>query len=93
MPSRLLPLALLLSVPAHAELTKGFQLVASHHSDPTASRRTDCSSDFAGPGFYVQWRSIELEGALGARRTLCGSVRDTTPGGFAALRWRPRLKR
>lgn len=91
--TRLLPLAFLLALPVQAEVRGGFQLVASHHSDPTASRRTDCSSDFVGPGAYLQWKGLELEGALGARRTLCGSVRETTPGGYASMKWRPKLRR
>lgn len=68
-------------------------VVIAHMSDPTASQRTDCSSDFAGAGISAQWRTLEIEAALGARRTLCGVVRDTTTGGYAALKWRPRIKR
>ena len=64
-------------------------IVVAHMSDPTASTARDCSSDFAGAGISAQWRSIEFEGALGKRRMLCGSYRETTTGGYAAIKWRP----
>ena len=68
-------------------------VVMAHMSDPTASVRSDCSSDFLGAGVSIQWKAIEFEGAFGKRRELCGRFRETTPGGYAAVKWRPRLKR
>lgn len=67
-------------------------IVIAHMSDPTASIRTDCSSDFLGAGVSIEWKSLEFEGALGKRRIMCGQYRDTTAGGYAAFKWRPRIR-
>jgi hypothetical protein len=67
-------------------------VVASHQSDPRASRHSETTSDFLGAGVTVTFGEFSIDAALGRKAVNCDAFDEcgSTTGGLATVRWNPK---
>jgi hypothetical protein len=89
-------LALLTATGARAEPSIAPLVIFAHVSDPTDGGLSDHTTDFLGAGVEIRFgRSFSAEIAAGRKAINCnarGRCRST-PGGYAAIKWTPQIKR
>jgi hypothetical protein len=66
-------------------------VIASHISDPNASRYHDTTTDFIGAGVTINFGGVSIDGAIGRRAINCAAFQDCPSdlGGMATVRWSP----